>query len=110
IATNIIQAHPDIRGFYCANDDMALAVAEAVAAAGKQGQIIIVGTDFIEDAKQAIKEGRMQASVAFSPYMYGQLGVRMAVMVAEGKPIPEGVHTLNVLVTKDNVAQMEDWK
>jgi len=110
IATNIIQAHPDIRGFYCANDVMALAVAEAVAAAKKEGQVIIVGTDFIADAKEAIKDGRIHASVAFSPYMYGQLGARMAIMAIEGKPIPEGVHAINVLVSKDNVAEMEDWK
>ncbi len=87
-ATNIIQANPDIRGFYCANDVMALAVVEAALAAGKKDQIVVVGTDFIEDAKVSIEEGMLDASMAFSPYVWGELSVQMGVMMAEGKPLP----------------------
>ncbi len=109
-ATNIIQANPDIRGFYCANDVMALAVVEAVIAAGKQDQIYVVGTDFIEDAKTSIGDGLLSGSVSFSPYVWGELSVQMAVMAAEGKEIPSTVPVKNVLVTIDNVNMMEDWR
>lgn len=109
-ATNIIQANPDIRGFYCANDVMALAVVEAAIAAGKQDQIVVVGTDFIEDAKTSIRDGFLAGSVSFSPYVWGELSVQMAVMAAEGIPVPQTVPVMNVLVTIDNVNDMEDWK
>lgn len=109
-ATNIIQANPDIRGFYCANDVMALAVVEAAVAAGKKDQVIVVGTDFIEDAKTSIKEGLLDGSVSFSPYIWGEVSVQMGVMKAMEKEIPESVPLINVLVTEENVDAMEDWK
>lgn len=109
-ASNIIQANPDIRGFYCANDVMALAVVEAAIAAGKQDQIIVIGTDFIEDAKASIQDGLLAGSVSFSPYVWGELSVQMAVMAAQGQEVPATVPVMNVLVTADNVNAMEDWK
>lgn len=109
-ATNIIQANPDIRGFYCANDVMALAVVEAAIAAGKKDQIIVVGTDFIEDAKVSIQEGMLDGSVAFSPYVWGELSVQMGVMKAQGKVVPTEIPIVQVLVSAENVNNLNDWK
>lgn len=109
-ATNIIQANPDIRGFYCANDVMGLAVVEAAISAGIKDQVIVVGTDFIEDAKVSIQEGMLDGSVAFSPYVWGELSVQMGVMKAQGKEIPETIPVVQVLVSEENVNNLEDWK
>lgn len=109
-ATNIIQANPDIRGFYCANDVMGLAVVEAAIAAGKKDQIIVVGTDFIEDAKISIQDGLLDGSVAFSPYVWGQLSVQMGVMKAMGKEVPAEIPIVQVLVSSENVNNLDDWK
>ncbi len=109
-ATNIIQANPDIKGFYCANDVMALAVVEAAIAAGKKDDIIVVGTDFIEDAKVSIQEGLLDGSVAFSPYVWGELSVQMGVMKAQGTAVPEIIPIIQILVSADNVDLLEDWK
>ena len=49
-ATNIIQKDPDIVGFDCNNDGMALGVVEAVKAAGKLKQIAVIGADGVSDA------------------------------------------------------------
>jgi len=107
--SNILQANPDLAGIYCANDVMALAAYEAIAEAGKEGQVIIVGTDFIEEAKEAIKDGRMAASVAFSPYMEGMISAYFAVMANQGMDIGD-THIISVLVSEENIAEMEDWK
>lgn len=107
--TNILQANQDLAGIYCANDVMALAAYEAIAAAGKEGQVLIVGTDFIEEAKEAIKDGRMAASVAFSPYMEGMISAYFAVMATDDMDIST-THIISVLVSSENVAEMEDWK
>lgn len=109
-ATNIIQANPDIRGFYCANDVMALAVVEAAIAADLKDQIVVVGTDFIEDAKVSIQEGSLDGSVAFSPYVWGELSIQMGVMKAMGLEVPEVVPVMNIMVNEDNVGSVEDWK
>lgn len=63
VATNIMQANPELKAFYCANDNMALGVYEAVVNADKQDQIIVVGTDAVQNAKESIKEGGLAASV-----------------------------------------------
>ncbi|MBN2556829.1 MAG: substrate-binding domain-containing protein [Anaerolineales bacterium] len=110
VATNIIQAHPEIRGIYCANDVMALAAAEAAIAAGLGDQIVIVGTDFIEDAKQGIRDGVLAGSVAFSPFVWGEISVMMGVMAVDETPIPDSVVLLSMVVNADNVDLVDDWK
>jgi len=110
VATNLIQAHPNIRGIYCANDVMALAAAEAAIAAGVNDQVVIVGTDFIEDAKQGIRDGVLDGSVAFSPYVWGEISVMMGVMAVQDIPIPDEVVLASMVVNIDNVDLVDDWK
>lgn len=38
VATNVLQRNPNIKAIYCANDTMAMGVAQAVANAGKNGK------------------------------------------------------------------------
>jgi ribose transport system substrate-binding protein len=54
----------------CANDSMALGVARAIEAAGKAGQVQVVGFDNIGACQELIKEGKMLATVdQFGPEM-----------------------------------------
>jgi ABC-type sugar transport system substrate-binding protein len=84
--TNILQANPDIRGIYFANDTMALGGIEAVAAAGKS-DIILIGTDAIPEALQAVRDGKLVGTVAQFPYEMGYLAVETAIKVIEKRPI-----------------------
>ncbi len=59
VATNLMQTYPDLKAFYCANDTMALGVYEAVVNANKQDQIIVVGTDAVQGAKESVANGEM---------------------------------------------------
>lgn len=81
VATNILQRFPNLSAFYCANDTMALGAAQAVINAGKRGQVLVVGTDGIPEALEAIKDGRMTATIAQDPYNIGVVGLRMLVFV-----------------------------
>jgi ABC-type sugar transport system substrate-binding protein len=110
ITTNLLQAHPDLKGIMCANDDMALAAVEAIEAAGKKGQVTVVGIDLIPQAKEAIAAGRLAGSVAFSPYIIGEMCTKAAVAAYEGKKIPEGLHVSSILATKENIHLLSDWK
>jgi ribose transport system substrate-binding protein len=58
-ATNVLQRYPDLVGFYCNNDTMALGVVEAVKGAGKLKQVAVIGTDGIPDALQSVKNGEL---------------------------------------------------
>lgn len=63
VATNIMQAHPEVKAFYCANDLMALGVLQAVQNVGKENDIIVIGTDATAGAKESIGEDGLVASV-----------------------------------------------
>ncbi len=110
LATNLLQAHPDLKAIFCANDVMALAAVEAMESAGKKGQVIIVGVDFIPQARQAIQEGRLAGSVAQSPFLVGEMCGRTAIGAVMKRPIPQEMFIPIVMVHKENIQQMGDWK
>lgn len=110
ITTNLLQAHPDLKGIMCANDVMALAAVEAIEAAGKTGQVMVGGIDLIPQAKEAIKQGKLAVSVAFSPFVIGEICARTAIAALEGKKIPDGLSVVSVLATKENIDDLKDWK
>jgi D-allose transport system substrate-binding protein len=110
ITTNLLQANPGLKGIFCANDVMALAAVEAVESAGKKGQVIIVGVDFIPQTRKAIEEGRLAGSVAQSPFLVGEMCGRTAIAAVIKKEIPQDMFIPIVMVTKENIQQMGDWK
>lgn len=110
ITTNLLQAHPDLKGIMCANDVMALAAVEAIEAAGKTGDVMVVGIDLIDQGKEAIKAGRLAGSVAFSPFVIGEICTRTAIAASQGKKIPKGVGVVSILATKENIDNLKDWK
>ena len=104
-ATTIIQQHPDLVGFYCNNDGMALGVVEAVKAADKLKQIAVIGTDGISDAYKSIKAGELTATVDSFPVLTGEVAAEVALRLHGGQKLPRVVATPQALVTKDNLAR-----
>ena len=74
VTESLLQAHPDLAVIGCLNDDGALGAYEAMAAAGKDPDMVcITGTDGIAQALEKIKEGTMfRASVSMAPYESGR--------------------------------------
>ncbi|HEY0208533.1 D-allose transporter substrate-binding protein [Acerihabitans sp.] len=88
VATNVLQRNPRLKAFYCANDTMAMGVAQAVANAGQTGKILVVGTDGIPEARKMVAQGMMTATVAQNPAEIGANGLTILVnAVKSGKPI-----------------------
>jgi ribose transport system substrate-binding protein len=97
---NMLQAHPDLDTVFACNDMMALGAVEAIRAAGKTGAIRVVGFDAVDDARKAIADGTMVASVAQSPSEMGRIAVEHAVHVLHGEPVPPEATVRIELVTK----------
>jgi D-allose transport system substrate-binding protein len=110
ITTNLLQAHPDLRGIMCANDVMALAAVEAIEAAGKKDKVMVTGIDLIDQAKEAIQQGRLAASVAQSGFIIAEVYARVAIAAALGKKPPENLSVPSALVNKGNIHLLKDWK
>jgi ribose transport system substrate-binding protein len=99
---NLMQRFPAIDGVMCANDDMAVGVAEALAAAGRGGKTKVVGVDAIPDGAAAIMDGKMLATADFSGHDQGYLAVTAAVKHLRGEKIPKEIILPVVIVNKDN--------
>ena len=100
---NLMQRFPVIDAVVSANDDMAVGIAEALAAAGRGGKTKVVGIDGIPDATAAIAAGKMFATADFSGHDQAFLAVTAAVHKLQGKPVPKEIILPVVIVTKENV-------
>jgi ribose transport system substrate-binding protein len=102
-AATILQQHPDLIGFYCNNDTMALGVVEAVKAAGLSGKVAVFGTDGISDAYVSIRAGDLTGTVDSFPVLTGEVALETALRIVAKQNLPRVVATPQALITKDNV-------
>ena len=100
VLQNMLQAHPEVDTVFACNDMMALGAVEAIRAAGKTGSIKVVGFDAVDDARKAITEGTMVASVAQFPEEMGRVAVENAVHALRGEPLTADVSVRIELVTR----------
>jgi ribose transport system substrate-binding protein len=89
VMENILQGNPEIDAVFAHNDNMALGAMEAIAAAGRSDEIMIVGFDAIDDAVAAVKAGDLAATIAQKPALMGEMAVETAVKVANGEEVDE---------------------
>lgn len=98
VATNMLQANPDVVAIFAHNDEMALGAIQAAKSAGKQ--IFIVGFDGTEDAQKAVQDGTMAATIAQQPELMGKLAVETAAKVVKGEKVEAKIPAELKLVTK----------
>jgi ribose transport system substrate-binding protein len=102
---DILTQHPDLKGIFGSNDNMALGAVQAIENAGLTGKIVVVGFDANPDAAQAVLAGDMAATVAQAPANMGKFGVESLVKLINGETIPPVIDTGTELVTKENADQ-----
>jgi ribose transport system substrate-binding protein len=102
----------DIKGIWTANDDMALGALEALKAAGKEGEVAVVGIDAVPDALTAIENGTMTATVSSDGPWQGGIGLAIGYCVATGeldvadiKAEDRAWYAEQFLIGKDNVGE-----
>ncbi len=103
VMENILQANSHIDGLYAANDEMLLGALEAIEAAGRLDEITMIGCDAIDDTLEAIKAGKVEATIAEPPFFLGKAILNTAFDYLNGKQVEESVILNNSLVTADNV-------
>lgn len=103
VMENILQTHPDLKGVFSANDDMAIGALRAIEAKGMQ--IPVIGTDGTIEAVELIIEGKMAGTVAQMPYDMGYKGVEEALKVIGGEQIEKRIDSGVDLITKENAEE-----
>ena len=102
VMQNILQAHPEIQAVFGCNDVMALGAMEAIASMSVSNKIKIIGFDAINEAKDEILKGNMDASIAQHPGEMGRLAVLNAIRVVNGEKIPTYITVKIELITKSD--------
>jgi len=87
VMENMLQANPDIKGVFAHNDEMALGAVEAIG--GKD--IVVVGFDATDDAQNAVKEGKMAATVAQKPDLMGATAVETGIKIINGETVEKEI-------------------
>ena len=98
VATNILQANPDVQAIFAHNDEMALGAIQAAKSAGKT--IFIVGFDGTADADKAVKDGTLAATIAQQPDQMGKLAIDTAQKVIKGEAVEAKIPVDLKVVTK----------
>lgn len=110
VTKTLLTKHGDkIKGIWAANDDMALGALEALKAAGKEGEVAVVGIDAVPDALTAIQDGSMTATVSSDGPWQGGIGLAIGYCVATGELSVDDItdrawFAEQFLIQQDNVA------
>jgi len=100
---DILQAQPEIDGTFAHNDEMILGAIQAAEAAERADAIIFVGFDATDDAVQAVRDGKLAATIAQQPALMGELGVEFAVRHLNGEQVEVYIPVDLSLVTTETV-------
>lgn len=107
VMEDILQAHSKIDGVYAANDEMVLGALAAIEAAGRLDEMVVIGTDAIDPAMDAIRSGKLEATIAEPPFFLGREGVIAALKVFNGEEVDKLITLENRLVTPENVEEIK---
>lgn len=100
VAAGILSAQPNLKALLCANDNMALGAAAAVQAAGKTGQVLIVGFDNISALQPLLADGRVTATADQHADQLAVFGIEAALKVLKGGASPEDQTTAVDVIAK----------
>ena len=98
---DLLGKYQDLKAVICENDDMSMGALQAAEAEGKD--LVIIGVDGISDALQAVKDGRLSASVLQDADGQASAVIDVAVKVGVGEEVESRYNVPFQLITADNV-------
>lgn len=98
-----MKQYPELKAIYANNDTMAMGALEAVKAAGRLGDCLVVGCDGTSEALSSIKEGELSATVDNYPFYMSQIGIEVVLRTLGGQDVPKVVYAPQAVIFSDNV-------
>ena len=93
LAKAIIQAHPDLKGFFGANEGSIIGVLNAVSELGKEGEIVVIGYDSGLQQMNAIRDGIEAGAITQDPIGIGYKAVEAVAKALNGEELPKEIDT-----------------
>lgn len=91
ITKSILQANPDLKGIFGANEGSAIGVVNGARELGRE--LVIIGYDSGAQQKQAIRDGQMAGAITQNPVGIGYETVAAAVKAINGEEVPGEIDT-----------------
>lgn len=89
VMETILQNHQDIVAVFAHNDEMALGAVEALEAQDMLDDVVVVGFDATDDARAAVEDGRMQATIAQQPRLISEGAIETAIKIIAGESVED---------------------
>ena len=109
VAQDMIQANPDIDVFFGQADAMALGAAQAVANANLDPEPMVVGFDGDKAGLQAVRDGKVDATMVQQTQLMGRLAVESAIKLVNGETVPEQQLQEAFLLTSEDKAKADEY-
>lgn len=112
VTTDMLTAHPDVKGIFGMNDPSALGAVLAVEQANAQDHIIVTGVDGSPEAVKELERSGSPfiGSATQNPAEMVRQSVEIAQDIAAGNPPKEKTILIpSVLVSRDNVKDYKGW-
>lgn len=103
---DLLAKYPDLKAIACENDDMAMGALDACEANGRT-EVVICGIDAIDDAVQAVADGRLSGTILQDAQGQAETVVDVAVKVAQGETVEKLYEVPFQLITSENVADFQ---
>jgi ribose transport system substrate-binding protein len=104
VASAMLSAHPDLKALLCGNDSMALGALAAVKAAGREGEVLIVGFDNISAIQEAVRSGAVLATADQHADQLAVYGIEYALQILRDGVAPEDRETPVDVVTAQSLS------
>jgi inositol transport system substrate-binding protein len=92
-----------INAVFAQNDEMAMGAVLALEQAGRKKHVVVAGVDAISDAMQAVRDGRLDATVFQDAKGQGTAAIETALKIIRKEPFEKQVFIPFQLVTKDTL-------
>jgi len=103
LAKAIIQAHPNLKGFFGANEGSIIGVLNAVKELGLEGKITVIGYDSGQQQMDAIRSGAEAGAITQNPVGIGYKCVEAAYKAYQGESLPKTIDTGFYWYDKTNI-------
>jgi ribose transport system substrate-binding protein len=107
LAKAIIQAHPNLKGFFGANEGSIIGVLNAVKELGMEGKIVVIGYDSGQQQMDAIRAGTEAGAITQNPIGIGYKCVEAALKASKGETLPKVIDTGFMWYDKTNIDSPE---
>lgn len=96
----IIQEGKNFDAVFAHNDDMILGILDVLESCKDQRQLVLIGFDATREAKEAVQQGRLAATIAQKPEAMGKLSIETAVRHFRGEKIAHDIFVELSVITR----------